>query len=163
MALKEPVMEIVRASFRPEFLNRVDETIIFNALEKKELEQIVEILLKDVEEHMSAKSITLTLTPTAKELIVEKGTEPGLGARPLKRAIERMIEDKLAEDFIRGKFKEGATIKITRKEDELVFTESKKKCEEHLKECGKNLIREGTNNAECDFNCVDPKVIIKKK
>ncbi|MFH0918944.1 MAG: ATP-dependent Clp protease ATP-binding subunit [Fibrobacterota bacterium] len=128
-AMESKVKDEVKKLFNPEFLNRIDETIIFNSLEKKELEQIVEILLKDVEDHMRAKNITLVLTATAKEFIVEKGTEPGLGARPLKRAIERMIEDKLAEDFIRGKFKEGATIKITRKDDELVFAETKKKAD----------------------------------
>jgi len=125
-AMEGKVRDEVKKIFNPEFLNRVDEIVIFKTLEKADLEQIIDILLKDVEEHLAVKKITLFLTPEAKTLIVEKNAEPGTGARPLKRAIERMIEDKLAEDFIRGRFPEGAAIRIDRKGDELEFTEEKK-------------------------------------
>jgi ATP-dependent Clp protease ATP-binding subunit ClpC len=124
-AMEGKVRDEVKKIFNPEFLNRIDETIVFNNLGKPELEKIIDILIKEVADRLSAKSIKISLTQSAKEYIVEKGTEPGLGARPLKRAIQRMIEDRLAEDFIKGKFKESSTIRINRKGDELVFSEKK--------------------------------------
>ncbi|MBL8025015.1 MAG: ATP-dependent Clp protease ATP-binding subunit, partial [Fibrobacteres bacterium] len=124
-AMEQKVRDEVKKIFNPEFINRIDDLIIFKNLDKNDLSKIIDILVKDVEKHLQKKNITISITQTAKDLIVEKGTEPGLGARPLKRAIERMVEDKLAEEFIKGKFADGMTVKITRKGDELVFSEKK--------------------------------------
>jgi ATP-dependent Clp protease ATP-binding subunit ClpC len=124
-AMESKIRDEIKKIFNPEFLNRVDDIIIFRNLEKADLEQVVDILMKEVADRMSSKNITITLSQSAKEHIVEKGAEPGLGARPLKRAIQRMIEDPLAEEFIRGKFKDGASIRISKKGDELTFSEKK--------------------------------------
>jgi ATP-dependent Clp protease ATP-binding subunit ClpC len=124
-AMETKIRDEIKKIFNPEFLNRVDDITIFRNLDKADLEKVVEILMKEVEERLNVKNIRITLSQNAKEFIVEKGTEPGLGARPLKRAIQRMIEDPLAEDFIRGKFKDGANIRISRKGDELAFSEKK--------------------------------------
>ncbi|OGK06492.1 MAG: hypothetical protein A2519_05715, partial [Candidatus Raymondbacteria bacterium RIFOXYD12_FULL_49_13] len=123
--MESTVRDEIKKIFNPEFLNRIDETIIFHNLGEKELGQIIEILMKEVEDRLKERNIKLALAQTAKEFIVEKGTEPGLGARPLKRAIQRMIEDPLSEELIKGKFKDGAIIKIGRKGDELTFSEKK--------------------------------------
>ncbi len=124
-AMEQKVRDEVKKIFNPEFINRLDELIIFKTLEKPDLEKIIDILLRDVEKRLAKRSVSISITQTAKELIVDKGIEPGLGARPLKRALERMIEDKLAEEFIKGRFADGASIKISRKGDELIFTEKK--------------------------------------
>jgi ATP-dependent Clp protease ATP-binding subunit ClpC len=111
-AMKTKVLDELKRIFNPEFLNRVDETVVFYALGKKEIGQIVDIQLKEVEGRLSDRNIKLTFSKPVKEYIVEQGFDPILGARPLRRAIQRLVEDRLAEEFLAGKFNDGDAINI---------------------------------------------------
>ncbi len=121
-AMKSKVMDELKRIFNPEFLNRVDETIVFNPLGKKEIAKIVDIHLKEVSDHLSEKDVHLEVTGKVKAFLVDKGFDPDLGARPLRRSIQRLLEDPLAEEFLNDKFHEGDVIKIGLKKDKLVFT-----------------------------------------
>src|SRR6202045_4505686 len=90
---RKEAMEALRQSFRPEFINRIDEIVIFNPLGKEQLMTIVDFLLKSVENLLVERKITLSLTPAAKELLLGEGYDPAYGARPLRRAIQRLIQD----------------------------------------------------------------------
>jgi ATP-dependent Clp protease ATP-binding subunit ClpC len=106
--------------FRPELLNRIDEIIVFHKLTKDEILSIVDLLMKRLREQMGTHEATIELTPEARELLVEKGYDPSMGARPLRRAIQRYIEDPLA-DFVLGRALEpGSTILVGRKNAEEV-------------------------------------------
>lgn len=122
--LKEKVIEETKKVFNPEFMNRLDEVIVFHKLGRKEIDQIIELMLNDLEERMQEKKLTLTLTAPAKELIAEKGFDPAYGARPLRRTIQKLIEDPLSEEIIRGRIQEGQDVRVSRRGDELVFTSS---------------------------------------
>jgi ATP-dependent Clp protease ATP-binding subunit ClpC len=119
--MKDKVLAELKHTFNPEFLNRVDEIIVFHSLGLAEIDKIVDILLAEVEERVSAYGLTLAITPEARELLVEKGYDPSLGARPLRRTIQRLLEDPLAEEVLRGTFKPGSSIKVCRKKDVLSF------------------------------------------
>jgi ATP-dependent Clp protease ATP-binding subunit ClpC len=121
--MKATVMDEVRKIFNPEFLNRVDEIIVFKALDRPELEQIIEILLNQVRDRLREKEITLTMTPGAVNLLLEKGYEPALGARPLRRAIQKLIEDPLSEMVMKGKIQPGCEVKISKRGNDLAFEE----------------------------------------
>ncbi len=120
--LKEKVIEETKKVFNPEFMNRLDEVVVFHKLGRKEIDQIIELMLSELEERMSEKKLTLTLTAPAKELIAEKGFDPAYGARPLRRTIQKLIEDPLSEDIIKGRIEEGQDVRVSRRGDELVFT-----------------------------------------
>jgi len=111
----------LRETFKPEFLNRVDEAIIFNSLGRDEIKSIVEIQLKRLRQNLAHRKISLELSERAQALIAEKGYDPAYGARPLKRTIQRMIQDPLAVKILDGEFKEGDLVKIDAVGDELVF------------------------------------------
>jgi len=111
----------LREAFKPEFLNRVDETIIFNSLGRDEIKSIVEIQLKRLRQNLANRKISLELSERAQALIAEKGYDPAYGARPLKRTIQRMIQDPLAVKILDSEFKEGDLVKIDAVGDELVF------------------------------------------
>jgi ATP-dependent Clp protease ATP-binding subunit ClpB len=115
------VTAALRESFKPEFLNRVDETIIFNNLGRGEIAAIVEIQLKRLRKNLASRKISLELTDDAKELIAEKGYDPVYGARPLKRAIQRLIQDPLAVKILGGEFKDGDRVEVEAETDELSF------------------------------------------
>jgi ATP-dependent Clp protease ATP-binding subunit ClpC len=119
--MKEKLMEEVKKTFKPEFLNRIDDIIVFRPLGKDDLSKIVDLEVTEVSERLKEKKITIRLTKEAKDLLMEKGFDPVFGARPLKRTIQRYLEDPLSEEIISGKFKEGAKIIISRKDDSLVF------------------------------------------
>jgi ATP-dependent Clp protease ATP-binding subunit ClpC len=121
--MKNTVMDEVRKVFNPEFLNRIDDLIVFRSLDRGHMEKIVEILLDQVRERLHAHNMTLTITPSALALLLEKGFDPALGARPLRRAIQRLIEDPLADQFLRGKIHVGGEVRITKRGDELVVEE----------------------------------------
>src|SRR5260370_37562365 len=104
-------MEAVRAAFRPEFINRIDEIVIFNALGKEQLERIVDFLLRGVEKLLAERQITLKLTPAAKELLVREGYDPAYGARPLRRTIQRLVQDPLALQNLGRQATPGDTIR----------------------------------------------------
>jgi ATP-dependent Clp protease ATP-binding subunit ClpC len=126
-AMKSKVMDELKRIFNPEFLNRVDETVVFFALAKKEISQIVEIQLRDVQGRLTDRNITFSISARAKEFIVESGFDPILGARPLRRAIQRLLEDRLAEEFLAGKFQDGDAIDIDLEDTSLVFTKAQPK------------------------------------
>jgi len=130
--IKSLVLDEVKRTFRPEFLNRIDEIIVFHPLKREHIEQIIEILLKDIRKRLQEKNMKLVLTKGAKDFLVEKGFDPVYGARPLKRAIQRYVEDPLAEEILRGKFQEGDTIVCKATKDGLKFV--KQKSEEKAQE-----------------------------
>ena len=111
-AMKRQVTDALRAQFRPEFLNRVDEIIVFHALSESDLEQIVELLLEGLERRLLEQDLRVELTPGARQLIVREGTDPAFGARPLKRTIQRLVENPLARALLKGEFSPGDTIRI---------------------------------------------------
>ena len=115
------VMEALRQHFRPEFLNRIDDIIIFDRLTEEELKKIVEIQLKRLVRRLENQKITLELSDTAKALVASHGYDPVYGARPLKRAIQKYILDPLSMDILEGKFHEGHTIKVDVEDDVLKF------------------------------------------
>ena len=111
--MKQNVMDEVKMIFRPEFLNRIDEVIVFHALEKKDMKQIVTLLCKEFTTRVKKQlNITLTVRDSAKELIVEKGTDAKYGARPLRRALQTELEDKLAEAILSGEIQAGDTVAV---------------------------------------------------
>jgi len=120
-AMKEQLMKVVEKHFRPEFLNRVDGVIVFKALTKQDLQHIIQIELDDLKERLSNYNITISLDDETLDFIIEKGFDPHFGARPLRRAIENHIEDPLAEELLRGRFVNGATIKVTVYQGKLMF------------------------------------------
>jgi ATP-dependent Clp protease ATP-binding subunit ClpB len=111
--------------FRPEFLNRVDEVIEFGQLTREEIAQIVELQLARLRARLTEKEISLELTDAAKEAIVEAGWDPSFGARPLKRALQRLIENPLAMRLLEGEFAAGNTVRVDVRDGELVFTGSR--------------------------------------
>jgi ATP-dependent Clp protease ATP-binding subunit ClpA len=111
-AMKRQVTDALRAQFRPEFLNRVDEIIVFHALSEADLEQIVELLLHGLERRLLEQDLRIDLTPAARGLIVREGTDPAFGARPLKRTIQRLVENPLARALLKGEFSPGDTVKV---------------------------------------------------
>jgi ATP-dependent Clp protease ATP-binding subunit ClpB len=106
-AMKGQVMEALRLQFRPEFLNRIDEVIVFHALTEADLTAIVDLLLADLQRRLAGQDITLELTPAARRLIAREGTDPAYGARPLKRTIQRLVENPFARALLQGQFKPG--------------------------------------------------------
>lgn len=123
--MKERVIEEMKRIFNPEFLNRIDEIIVFHHLGKKEIHKIIDLLIEEVSQRVAKKEMSITLTPSARELLAEKGYDPTFGARPLRRVIQRFIEDPLAEEILKGTFGEGAGVLIGRKGAELAFREKK--------------------------------------
>jgi len=111
---RKEAMEALRAAFRPEFLNRIDEIVIFNPLGKEQLESIIGLLLKSVENLLAERRITLELTPAAKALVLQEGFDPAYGARPLRRTIQRLIQDPLALQILEGAILPGDHVKVDR-------------------------------------------------
>jgi ATP-dependent Clp protease ATP-binding subunit ClpB len=111
----------LRDRFRPEFLNRVDEVVSFEALTREQLADIVELQLARLRERLAERRIALEVTDAAKELLAEEGWDPAYGARPLKRAIQRLVENPLALRLLEGDFAEGDTVRVDDADGELVF------------------------------------------
>ena len=110
--MKARVMDALKATFRPEFLNRVDETIVFHALEKEHILSIVDLMMQDLHKRLQEQDIKMEVSAEAKEKLVEEGYDPAYGARPLRRTIQRLVEDPLAEDFLQGRYTAGDTVKV---------------------------------------------------
>ena len=125
-AAKKRVLEEVRHIFKPEFLNRIDELIVFHPLGREELSKIIDILLRDVRERLADKEIRLEVSPAAKSMLVEKGTDFKYGARPLKRAIQKLIEDEIAEHLLARDFRRGDTIQVRKSGAKLDFVRKDK-------------------------------------
>ncbi|MHB8993183.1 MAG: hypothetical protein ACYC66_16310, partial [Chloroflexota bacterium] len=115
------VTEALRAHFRPEFLNRIDEIVTFHPLEMSHLKQIVEIQLKRLQKRLEEKKIGIELTDGAKDLLALEGFDPVYGARPLKRTLQRRVLDPLAMKVLQGEFKPGDTVVVDAQDGELTF------------------------------------------
>jgi ATP-dependent Clp protease ATP-binding subunit ClpB len=120
-AVQEQVMDVVRAHFRPEFLNRVDEIILFHRLKREHMGRIVDIQMQRLAKLLADRKITIELDDSAKEWLGKKGYDPAYGARPLKRAIQKYVQDPLAEMLLDGKVHDGETVKVTAGKDGLMF------------------------------------------
>ncbi len=118
--MKEKLLGELKKTFRPEFLNRIDGVVVFHALTKEHIRKIVDLMLNTVAKQLAEKGIKLEVTDVAKDLLGEKGYDEVFGARPLRRVIQNMLEDKLSEDLLRGKFREGDTVVVDVKEGEIV-------------------------------------------
>ncbi len=132
--MKERVLDELKKQFRPEFLNRVDETVVFRPLSKEDLSSIVEIMIKDLNDRIKEKEMSLNLSKKAKSFLVEKGYDPKFGARPLRRTIEDYIEDPLSEEVLRGKISFGSSIKADGEGDKIVFSSKKTSVKKASKE-----------------------------
>ena len=124
--MKSRVMSELKRSFRPEFLNRLDEVIVFHALNKKEVKKIVDMLLEEKKELLKEKEMNIEITQEARNLIAQEGYDPDFGARPLRRAIQKLIDNSLSEEILKGRFKEGEDIVIGIKNGNIVFNKKKK-------------------------------------
>lgn len=119
--MKEKVMTEVRKTFRPEFLNRLDEIIVFHELNEEQLRSIVDLMVKDLEKRLQERKLTLVMTDAAKSWIARVGFDPVYGARPLRRAVERYVENPLSTKLLKGEFNEGDSITVDVTDDELTF------------------------------------------
>jgi ATP-dependent Clp protease ATP-binding subunit ClpA len=120
--MKEAVLDEMRHHFRPEFLNRVDEIIVFRPLDETQLATIVGLLLTAVEARLTESGIGLELTDAARALIARQGYDPQYGARPLRRAIQRLIENPLAKRILAGEYAQGDIVRIDAVDNQIVFT-----------------------------------------
>ncbi|MDD5748625.1 MAG: AAA family ATPase, partial [Actinomycetota bacterium] len=123
--MKEKVTGELKGTFRPELLNRIDDVIVFHELSADEVKKIADLMLDRVGEQLIEQNIRLEVTDGAKEILVKEGFDPSLGARPLRRAITRLIENPISEAILRGEFKGGHTILVGHKEDRLDFSVKK--------------------------------------
>jgi ATP-dependent Clp protease ATP-binding subunit ClpC len=140
--MKSNIEDALKRVFNPEFLNRVDDTIVFHNLEREHVLQIIDISARDLLERMTSMGITVDLSEPAKEFLADKGYDPAFGARPLKRAVQKYVEDPLAEEILKGTFQAGAKIKVTRdkKTEDLKFADASKDTGgDELKELGEEV------------------------
>jgi ATP-dependent Clp protease ATP-binding subunit ClpC len=119
--MRKKLMESLRRVFRPEFINRLDSVIVFRALSKRDIEEIVQLELAKVAERLVEHQITLTASPEALEMLAELGYDPDMGARPLKRVIQQKVEDVLSDALLSGTFHDGEPILVTVKDGEIVM------------------------------------------
>jgi ATP-dependent Clp protease ATP-binding subunit ClpC len=115
------VNEALKQHFRPEFLNRIDDVIVFHELSKDEVSEIIDLMVQRVRGQLEAKGLSIELTRAAKYLVVERGYDPEMGARPLRRALQRMVEDPLSERILSKEFRAGDTIIVDAENSELTF------------------------------------------
>ena len=119
---KSKIEDALKETFRPEFLNRIDEIIIFDALSEEQLLKIVDLMLQETQKALKDKNISLNIDDSAKKFILQNGTDLKYGARPLRRAIQRLIEDEIAERLLKGEFTNGQTINVSLLDEKLQFT-----------------------------------------
>ncbi len=119
---RKAIEDALRQAFRPEFLNRIDEIVIFDPLTEQQIEKIVDIMMKDVAKRLEEHGVTLELMPAAKKWLAKEGFDPVFGARPLRRAIQRLVENQLSKKVLANEFKKGDKVVIDLKDNELVFT-----------------------------------------
>ena len=118
---KAKTLDALKQTFRPEFLNRIDEVVVFEPLSKDQLLQIVDLMLEDTKKALADKNISLKMNTDSKEYLLEKGTDLKYGARPLRRAIMRYLEDELSEKILRQELKNGQTVNVSSKDGILTF------------------------------------------
>jgi len=122
IAMENKVKDVLKETFRPEFLNRIDEIIVFKELGKTELIQIIDLMLTEIIHEVEQKNMTIELSEGVREFILEKGYDPKYGARPLRRTIQKYIEDELTDMYLKGQYKEGSKIFIDVVNDKLIFS-----------------------------------------
>jgi ATP-dependent Clp protease ATP-binding subunit ClpC len=122
--MKSTIEDALKRVFNPEFLNRIDDTIIFHPLEKEHIMEIIQIQMRDLVKRIASMNITIELTKQAKEFLADKGFDPAYGARPLRRALQKYLEDPIAEELLKGKYPEGSIIRVkqSKKTGELKFS-----------------------------------------
>lgn len=116
------ILDSLKETFRPEFLNRIDEVVVFDSLSKEELLRIVDLMLDDTRRALLEKNITMDVSDEAKEFLLTKGTDLKYGARPLRRAIQRYVEDELSEKLLRNEISNGNHVNVTFEGDSLCFS-----------------------------------------
>lgn len=116
---KRQVLEVVRASFKPEFLNRLDDLVVFSALDRTELGRIAQLQIDRLGRRLAERRLTLEVTPAALEWLAEEGNDPAYGARPLRRLIQTAIGDRLAKEILAGEVEDGDTVRVDRADDGL--------------------------------------------
>ncbi|HTG45395.1 MAG TPA: AAA family ATPase, partial [Verrucomicrobiae bacterium] len=119
--MEQRVKSELRGHFRPEFLNRIDDIIVFHRLDEKQITHIVDIQLERVAQRLAQQHLSLTVEKSAKQLVARQGYDPQFGARPLKRTIQELLLDPLATKILKGDFKPGETIRVTSQGDEIIF------------------------------------------
>jgi ATP-dependent Clp protease ATP-binding subunit ClpC len=124
--MQAKVMIEVKKTFRPEFLNRLDEIIVFHELSEEQLRQVVDLLAKDLQKRLAERKLSVEITEKAKSWLAKEGYDPVYGARPLRRALEKYVENPLAVKVLGGEFKEGDTIIVDTADEGLTFTPKKK-------------------------------------
>jgi ATP-dependent Clp protease ATP-binding subunit ClpC len=125
--IKSSAMNELKRTFRPEFINRVDEIVVFHSLKQDEVRQILDILLQEVQNRLVEKEIVLEVKKKAKDYLIEHGYDAKYGARPLRRVIQKEIEDPLSMEILRGRFNEGSHIIVTVRNDKISFQEKTQK------------------------------------
>jgi len=124
--IKEKVTGELNKTFRPEFLNRIDEVIVFKSLTREEIKKIADLMLEEVKKLLAEQKINLEVEDKVKEILAKEGYDPNFGARPLRRTIERLVENPISEKILAGEFKEGDTIIASAAEDKIVFSKKDK-------------------------------------
>jgi ATP-dependent Clp protease ATP-binding subunit ClpB len=119
--VREAVIQELRLNFKPEFLNRIDDIVVFHQLSRKQIRQIVDVQLERLREMLHERNITLVLDESARELLAREGYDPNYGARPLKRAIQTLIQNPLAVKLLRGEILSGETVKVLADGDKMRF------------------------------------------
>ena len=122
--VRAQIMEVVKASFRPEFLNRLDEVVMFNRLDRSDMERIVDIQMVRVDRRLAERRLIVRLSDAARRHLAEAGWDPVYGARPLKRAIEKELLNPLAQEILKGRLKEGAVVVVGAGPEGLTFSEA---------------------------------------
>jgi len=120
--MRDEVLKLLRQALRPEFLNRIDELIVFRSLSFEEINKIVLLQFSEIEKRLLEQELEMTLTAKAQEFLARQGYEPSFGARPLKRVMQRYISQPLANEILKGKFREGDKIKVDLKGEEIIFS-----------------------------------------
>ena len=122
--MEQQVKDEMKRLFSPEFLNRIDDSLVFHQLGKEEISQIIDIQVVEINKRMAERKISISLTQSARELLSEKGFDPVYNARYMNQTMQRMVEDPLAEELLKGKFHDGDEIMVGKKGEELTFSKS---------------------------------------
>jgi len=125
--MKDKVVSELKRVFRPELLNRIDDTIVFHELTHDEIKQIIDLMIGKLEDRLRDQQLRIDLSDAAKNVLGEEGYDPASGARPLRRAIQRLVEDPLSEGILAGKFKAGDLIQVGAKDGRLTFSVKRRK------------------------------------